>query len=109
MDTKNRPEDGAKDMNRRLFTALVTGVILMGGVRFASTPAGGFAEAAQAALVAQGQFGGAIDPVHRADGIAGICRLGDGQRVLRFGNFKSVVISCRQFHVVFASAALVRK
>jgi len=152
-------------MNRRLFIALVTGVILTGGVVFqAFAPTPGPAEAAGAALVARGQFGGAIDPVHHADGVASIYRLADGQRVLRLENFKStngpnlyvylsgtasprntaqlgaagefavaplkanignqnyvlpagldlskfksVVIYCRQFHVVFGSAPLVRQ
>jgi electron transfer DM13 len=149
-------------MNLKLGAAVVTGVVLMGGVMLhAHASAAG---AAQAALVAQGQFGGAIDPVHHAEGIASIYRLGDGRRVLRLENFKStngpnlyvylsgnasprnsaqlsaagdfevaplkgnignqnyalpagldlskfksVVIYCRQFHVVFGSAPLVRR
>lgn len=152
-------------MKRRWFAALATSLIVTGGVAFqVYAPAGGPAAAAQAALVARGQFGGAIDPVHHADGIASIYRLDDGQRVLRLDNFKStngpnlyvylsgtasprdsaqlsaagdfevarlkgnignqnyvlpagldlskfksVVIYCRQFHVVFGSAPLVRQ
>lgn len=152
-------------MNRRWFAAFATGIIMTGGVVFqAYAPAAGQAQAAQATLVARGQFGGAIDPVHHANGIASIYRLDDGQRVLRLENFKStngpnlyvylsgtasprnsaqlsaagefevaplkgnignqnyalpagldlskfksVVIYCKHFHVVFGSAPLVQK
>ncbi len=152
-------------MKHRWFAAFVSGLIVTGGLVFqAYVPATGQAQAAQAALAARGQFGGAIDPVHHVDGTASIYRLDDGQRVLRLENFKStngpnlyvylsgtasphngaqlsaagefevarlkgnigdqnyvlpggldlskyksVVIYCRQFHVVFGSAPLVRQ
>ena len=152
-------------MNRKWLAAIAAGVILTGSAAF-QTPSTlvGQAQGAEAALVARGQFGGAIDPVHHTDGTASVYRLGDGSRVLRLesfrstngpdlyvylsgtasprnsgelsaagefevgrlkgniGNqnytlpagldlskFRSVVIYCRQFHVVFGSAPLVRK
>jgi len=152
-------------MNRRWLAALATGVILAGSAAFQSrAPFAGQAQGAEAILIERGQFGGAIDAVHRVDGTASVYRLGDGSRVLRLesfrstngpnlyvylsgaasprssaelsaagefevgrlkgniGNqnyplpagldlakFKSVVIYCRQFHVVFGSAPLVRR
>ena len=152
-------------MKHRWFTAFVAGLVVTGGMVLQGyAPAGGPAAGAEAALIARGQFGGAIDPVHHADGIASVYRLGDGQRVLRLENFtstngpnlfvylsgtasprnsaqlsaagdfevarlkgnignqnyvlpagldlskfKSVVIYCRQFHVVFGSAPLARQ
>lgn len=146
-------------MSRKGFAVAVVGMILGLGVAsqaYAPTVGG-----AQAARLANGQFGGWIDAIHRAEGNASVYRLSDGNRVLRLENFKStngpnlyvylsghpsprdsaqlhengdfevgrlkgnignqnyslpsgvdlsrfksVVIYCRQFHVVFGSAKL---
>jgi hypothetical protein len=152
-------------MNRKWLAAFADGVILTGSTAFhTSAPVAATAQGGEAVLVARGQFGGAIDPVHHADGTASVYRLGDGSRVLRLENFrstngpnlymylsgtasprnsaelsaagefevarlkgnignqnytlpagldlskfKSAVIYCRQFHVVFGSAPLVRQ
>lgn len=151
-------------MNRNRFVAVASGVIVAVGTAFQlCAPIVGEVQAAQATLVEQGQFGGAIDPIHHANGTASVYRLADGSEVVRLENFKStngpnlyvylsgnasprnsaglsaagdfevgrlkgnignqnyalptgfdlskfksVVIYCKQFHVVFGSAPLVQ-
>lgn len=149
-------------MSRKWFGTAVLGMLLALGVAPQGyVPTVSVAHAAQATVLASGQFGGWIDGIHRAEGSASVYRLSDGSRVLRLENFtstngpnlyvylsgdpaprnsaqlhengdfevgrlkgnignqnyalpssvdlskfKSVVIYCKQFHVVFGSATL---